>query len=602
MNPDKTPNSIDLAREADFSLGTLRIRPSLRQVEAASESETLEPRVMQVLVALSRRRGEVVSRDDLIAQCWDGRIVGEDAISRAIARVRKLGEARGAFQVETIPRVGYRLTGTTAGDEATPDVASPQTSKALSRRRIWIAAGAAIAVAALGSALLLRGNDPDVDAVVAQLTEQLRQQNASQNAVQQSVAAAQALGASGRAEEKSAFAALASGDSLQAIAVLEDLASKLEARGERQAAAEVYTRVGAIALVVDQARGLHARQKAFELDPESLSAFQGLFFDTTVLRGGAETSAMATEMLEQIDLTPRMRGWILAHKAIILVDFINDVQDMEAGEAILREIKQLHEQTGDPVLEVATYWVGAVIAYNKDDLHASRELAERLLELWPTLPERLSNSGDVMLIRVLYAQGDRQRAFAMAADSLDRRSQTGDFLPTPVIMTACEAGIFTGSVERATPFCGSMSRRRDTTFGAEAKAFSGLVAAASGNVRLADSEFTAGHAVAPPGSVIPVRLTLFEAWAATKAGNMEKAERLVREVDARAASSMSAQGSRSFRAHAWWLLGEGFISAGKPQQACSPLAESARLYAEVGGDAGRAAVDALRVAAGCRPN
>ncbi|WP_297695100.1 hypothetical protein, partial [Phenylobacterium sp.] len=46
----------------------------------------LEPRVMQVLVALARERGEIVSRDDLIASCWAGRIVGEDAINRCTFR------------------------------------------------------------------------------------------------------------------------------------------------------------------------------------------------------------------------------------------------------------------------------------------------------------------------------------------------------------------------------------------------------------------------------------------------------------------------------------------------------------------------------------
>jgi DNA-binding winged helix-turn-helix (wHTH) protein/tetratricopeptide (TPR) repeat protein len=600
MNADNQPIAVDLAREADFPLGSLRVRPSLRQVEGGAESETLEPRVMQVLVALARRQGEVVSRDELIQSCWGGRIVGEDAISRCIARVRKLGETTGAFSVETIARVGYRLT--EAGAGATP-VAEASTSKApegATPLPSWIVAGVAAVVVVVAGMLLFRGSDPDVDAVVARLTERLQQQNASTQDIQRSVDAAEALGASGRPEERSAFAALASGDSLQAIEVLEDLASKLEARGETVAAAELYTRIGAIALVVDQSRGLYARQKAFELDPASLAAFQGLFFDTAVLKGGEAASAMANNVLKQANLTPRMRSWVLAHTAIVYIDALNSMQDMAAGEAILQQLKQLHDQTGDPVIEVATYWIGSMLAFNRDDLHAARGLAERMLEIWPTLPERLSNSGEVMLVRILYAQGDRERAFTMAADALDRRSRTGDFLPTPVIMLACETGVFTGAVERAAPFCESMSRRFDTTFGAEAKAFSGLAAAADGNLSLAQREFDAGHAVAPPGSALPVRLMFFEAWAAMQARDMDKAERLIREVDERTANSTLAEGYRSFRAHAWWLLGEGFIATGQKSRACAPLAESARLYTEVGGDAGRSAVAALRSAAGCR--
>ncbi len=109
MGADASPVQVDLAREADFPLGALLVRPSIRQVVAGAESETLEPRIMQVLIALARRRGEVVSRDELIAACWEGRIVGDGAVHRCVSLIRKLGEARDAFQIETIPRVGYRM-------------------------------------------------------------------------------------------------------------------------------------------------------------------------------------------------------------------------------------------------------------------------------------------------------------------------------------------------------------------------------------------------------------------------------------------------------------------------------------------------------------
>ena len=111
--PDSTRMQamIELAHVRDFSLGAMRVRPSIREVECAGKTESLEPRVMKVLVALTDAGGAVVSRDDLIARCWEGRIVGEDAINRAVGRLRRFLEDRGgsAFTVETIPRVGYRL-------------------------------------------------------------------------------------------------------------------------------------------------------------------------------------------------------------------------------------------------------------------------------------------------------------------------------------------------------------------------------------------------------------------------------------------------------------------------------------------------------------
>jgi DNA-binding winged helix-turn-helix (wHTH) protein len=69
----------------------------------------LQPRIMQVLVALAERRGEVVSHDELMARCWGGFAVSDDAIHRCIGRLRRLAEAHGGFRLETVPRVGYQL-------------------------------------------------------------------------------------------------------------------------------------------------------------------------------------------------------------------------------------------------------------------------------------------------------------------------------------------------------------------------------------------------------------------------------------------------------------------------------------------------------------
>ena len=110
--------TVDLAREADFRLGEILVRPSIRQVEAGGETEMLEPRILQVLVALRRRAGQVVSRDELVETCWEGRAVGDDAIQRCISRLRKLGGAHGAFEIETIPKVGYRLVAETSAAAA----------------------------------------------------------------------------------------------------------------------------------------------------------------------------------------------------------------------------------------------------------------------------------------------------------------------------------------------------------------------------------------------------------------------------------------------------------------------------------------------------
>ena len=69
------PGQVVLAREPRFTLGRVKVRPELREVVSGARREILEPRVMQVLVALARADGEIVTRDELIEYCWSGRIV-----------------------------------------------------------------------------------------------------------------------------------------------------------------------------------------------------------------------------------------------------------------------------------------------------------------------------------------------------------------------------------------------------------------------------------------------------------------------------------------------------------------------------------------------
>jgi DNA-binding winged helix-turn-helix (wHTH) protein len=104
---------VELAHEPDFVIGRLTVSPSRRQlVRDDGERKVIEHRIMQVLVALSKAEGRIVTRDELIILCWDGRFVGEDAIHRVISQLRKIADGIGAgsLEIETITKIGYRLT------------------------------------------------------------------------------------------------------------------------------------------------------------------------------------------------------------------------------------------------------------------------------------------------------------------------------------------------------------------------------------------------------------------------------------------------------------------------------------------------------------
>src|SRR5689334_17210464 len=75
MNSEFVPNTafkVSLGQTADFDLGGMRVMPARRQVRFREETRTLEPRVMQVLVALAETRPDVLSRDQLALACWGG--------------------------------------------------------------------------------------------------------------------------------------------------------------------------------------------------------------------------------------------------------------------------------------------------------------------------------------------------------------------------------------------------------------------------------------------------------------------------------------------------------------------------------------------------
>ncbi len=111
------------SRNANIELGNLTICPGERQVRSDAATVTVEPLVMQLLVLLSRRAGQLVSRRDIFAECWGESPVGEDSLNRIVAIARKvLTQTAGAgIRIETVPGAGYvlRLSGDDAA--ATPD-------------------------------------------------------------------------------------------------------------------------------------------------------------------------------------------------------------------------------------------------------------------------------------------------------------------------------------------------------------------------------------------------------------------------------------------------------------------------------------------------
>ncbi|MDB5669185.1 MAG: hypothetical protein JWO25_144 [Alphaproteobacteria bacterium] len=155
IGKERLQSEIQLAEAADFCLGRLWFSPSTRQLRQGDRQETIEPRVMQLLVALARQRGEVVSRDALVESCWGGRAIGEDAINRCIGKARGLAQRHGGFSLETIPRVGYRLIEEGATQVLPSGPVPPGGQEAAAGRRASRGAGLRIAAMLIGCLIIV---------------------------------------------------------------------------------------------------------------------------------------------------------------------------------------------------------------------------------------------------------------------------------------------------------------------------------------------------------------------------------------------------------------------------------------------------------------
>jgi TolB-like protein/DNA-binding winged helix-turn-helix (wHTH) protein len=155
--PDSANGHDAAAPQARWRVGDWAIDPHAdtltRDGPDGHQAMRLEPKVIEVLVHLARHPGEVVTREELLAAVWPGVVVGDEAVTQAIIKLRKaLGDdARQPRFIETIPKRGYRLIAA-----VDPIVAAP----ALPVRRAWPVWAAALAAAAMTGALVLSGDRP----------------------------------------------------------------------------------------------------------------------------------------------------------------------------------------------------------------------------------------------------------------------------------------------------------------------------------------------------------------------------------------------------------------------------------------------------------
>jgi len=95
----------------DFRLGDWLVQPNLNRVCSGDAKHQIEPKLMDVLVFLTKDPGSVRSKDEIIEAVWARKFISETTLTRAVAELRRVlgDDAQHPRFIETIPKRGYRL-------------------------------------------------------------------------------------------------------------------------------------------------------------------------------------------------------------------------------------------------------------------------------------------------------------------------------------------------------------------------------------------------------------------------------------------------------------------------------------------------------------
>lgn len=156
-----------MSLEGEFQIGEWWVKPYTNTIVGPKGDVRVEPKAMQVLVLLASRQGEVVAKQDILTEVWEGTYVSDEVLPNAIWEVRKaLGDdARNPRFIQTLPKKGYRLitpveSRTETGAEATADGDKNPTRKG--RGVVALTAAAAATVIALAIVgVITRGGSGD---------------------------------------------------------------------------------------------------------------------------------------------------------------------------------------------------------------------------------------------------------------------------------------------------------------------------------------------------------------------------------------------------------------------------------------------------------
>lgn len=144
------------------------------RIQSGQQDIKLESRVMTLLVYLAKNQGTVVSREQLEADVWSGRVISYDALTSCITRLRKVlgDDSRKPVYIETVPKKGYRLIAPVSWNSSVNNVEqdAKKTGSKPALRMIVVIAAALLLLVAVAAIVLVpsQTNISDDPAILSQ--------------------------------------------------------------------------------------------------------------------------------------------------------------------------------------------------------------------------------------------------------------------------------------------------------------------------------------------------------------------------------------------------------------------------------------------------
>src|SRR5262245_41346098 len=111
-----------------FAFGPFRLLAARRELLAHGVPITIGQRAFEILLLLVRRHGELVTKDELMAEVWPGVVVEENNIQVHVSALRKVLSSAGGEEhyLLTVAGRGYRFVAPVTAERTAQSTSSAQ--------------------------------------------------------------------------------------------------------------------------------------------------------------------------------------------------------------------------------------------------------------------------------------------------------------------------------------------------------------------------------------------------------------------------------------------------------------------------------------------